>query len=131
MFSGFCQNHFVIEFFASNALLDTHFWWQIYCIKWMPWQRISQFFFSYTGTMSWKSIGWNILLDLVVSAFDINVKCHWCLLHFLLFQRYQWSNWGIKKNAFKARLYQQKKVLHTINFFVSNFYNTIFFSINT
>ena len=60
--------------------------------------------------LEWKSNCSNILLDLAVSTWDTSVKYNWRLLHFLLFQRYQQSNWEFKTVSFKSGLYQSKKV---------------------
>ena len=89
----------------------------------MPWQKLSQFFFFYTGTMYRKSIGQNILLDLVLSPFHIDVKCYWCLLHLLLSQRYHQRNWEIKKHAYKTSFYQSKKVSKNFIYEISTTFN--------
>ena len=106
IFLGVCKIHFIIEFFASNTLMDIHFWRQISWVKWMPRQRIPQLQTSKpqksTHLLKWKSTDWNILLDLAISTLNINVRCHWCLLYFLVFQRYQQSNWRIETHAFKS-----------------------------
>ena len=89
----------------------------------MPWQKLSQFFFFYTGTMYGKSIWQNILLDLVFSPFDIDVKCYWRLLHLLLSQRYHQRNWEIKKHAYKSSFYQSKKVSTNFIYEISTTFN--------
>ena len=77
----------------------------------MPRQRISKIFLYKSGILlEWKSICSNILLDLAVTTWAINVKHCWCLLYFVLFQRYQWCNWKVKTDAFKSGLCQSKKV---------------------
>ena len=84
-------------------------------------QRISQILLYKSWTLlERKSNCSNILLDLAVSTWDTNVKYNWRLLHFLLFQRYQQSNWEFKTVSFKSGLYQSKKVWSMLFCFKKN-----------